>query len=321
MHQHIRWWFAAALLLGSLPLHAQPAFFEPPAGYYKARGAKVSVVWSVDRTTLTEEESLTATLTVEGASNPQEVIRPDLAKIPDYANRFRIEYVSSPGNAKNPTFVYLLRPRNAEVNRLPTLEFWYDSGVKFGDPFKKTTAKGKDLVVTKVVKPKPAAMPLIASDRLFAIETGSAVLEREPFATGPIRWSLLFLLGVLTAIAWYFVWRRMYPDGARLAKLRRNRALRRATDAIRRANRSSDPAGAVAAAVLGYLRSRFPLPAGAETPGEVEAALRSAGPAEAEAAASFLRRCDEVRFSSASDNPLSLVEEARSLLGRLEAVA
>lgn len=309
--------FASLIALLALPLTAtaQPAFFEPPRDYYKARGAKVSVTWSVDRTTLPEDAVLTATLTIEGAENPQEVVRPDLSKIPLFADRFLIEDASG----HSPKFVYRLRPRNASVSRLPTLDFWYDSGVKVGNPFKKTTAKGIDLVVTKVENTRPPAVPLIEPEKLFSIESGPRALQSEPFTPGAFLWILLFVLGAVVACLWYVLWRRMYPDGARLAQLRRNRALRRATDAIRKADRSADPAAALSAAVVGYLRSRFPLPIGAETPGEVEESLRTAGSAEADRIAGFLRRCDEARFSPPGDTPLALAVEARAVLARLEA--
>lgn len=292
---------------------AQLAFFEPPSGYYKARGPAVKAKWSVDRTSLREDESLTATLTITGASNPDEIVRPDIAKIRAFADRFQIEGVSG----TSPVFVYKLRPRNAQVNRLPSLDFFYDSGVKVGDPFKNARAAGFDLVITPVEKPAAQPTPLIAPERLFKLETGSRVLEREPFVAGWFSWVALFLLGILAASVWYALWRRAYPDGARLAKLRRNRAMRRAMDALARA----DSPERVASAVVGYVRSRCPLPAGCETPSDVRAALHAAGITGADAAESFLRRCDAARFAPSSDNAMSLAAEARALLATLEAAA
>jgi hypothetical protein len=301
----------AALVSSIAIASAQPAFFEPPSGYYKARGPAVKARWSVDRTSLREDESLIATLTITGASNPAEIVRPDLAKIRAFADRFQIEDV--PG--KSAVFVYKLRPRNAQVNRLPSLDFFYDSGVKVGDPFKNARAAGFDLVVIPVERPAAQPSPLIAPERLFKLETGSRVLEREPFVAGWYSHLVLVLLGILTASGWYALWRRLYPDGARLAKLRRNRAMRRAADALARA----DSPEKVAAAVLGYVRSRCPLPAGCETPSDVHAALRSADIPGAEAAEAFLRRCDAARFAPSSDNAVSLAAEARTLLATLEA--
>src|SRR6266540_4137772 len=272
-----------ALIFCTSTAGAQPAFFEPTQGYFKARGSKVTALWNLDRVEVPEDGVLTATLAIRGATNPLEIVRPDLAKVRDdegrhpFTDRFQIEDVPGPAakpDAKEVQFVYRLRPRNRDVDKLPSLEFWYDTGKKVGNPFQKTWAKGPKLVVMAAVKVKPPAVPLLEPDHLFEIETDSRVLAREPFAAGWISWLLLFVLGVLIAGIWYAAWRRIYPDGARLARLRRGRAVRRAADAIRRAGRSRDPAGAIAAAVLGYLRARFPLPPGAETPSEVGEGLR-----------------------------------------------
>ena len=72
---------------------AQPQPYEPPGDYYKAKGAGVSVSWSLDRTELTEDEFLTATLTIRKATNPHEIVRPDLRKLPAFNDAFQIEDV------------------------------------------------------------------------------------------------------------------------------------------------------------------------------------------------------------------------------------
>ena len=102
-----------------------------------------------------------------------------------------------------------------EVNRLPTLDFWYDTEKKVGNPFAKTTAKGIDLLVKRVVKVRPPAVPLLEPEHLFEVETGSRVLAREPFAVGSMSWLALFGFGALAAGGWYYAWRQTYPDGAR----------------------------------------------------------------------------------------------------------
>src|SRR5262245_27985323 len=82
---------------------AAPPLFEPQQGYYKARGARVTAAWSVDRTEVPEDGVLTATLTVRGADNPHEIVRPNLKTVKDkdgkspFADRFRsIENVPDP---------------------------------------------------------------------------------------------------------------------------------------------------------------------------------------------------------------------------------
>ncbi|HXD89075.1 MAG TPA: hypothetical protein VN641_21465 [Urbifossiella sp.] len=325
---------ALVLLLAASVAAAQPPFFEPVRNYYKARGAKVSAKWSVDRDTVPLDGALNATLTIRGAVNPRDIVRPELANVVDadgrhpYADRFQIEDVPGPpiaADAQAVSFVYRLRPRHRDIAKLPNLSFVYDTGKKFGDPFQTTVAKGPKLTITEAAAKSvvEAKTPLVAPEHLFHIESGPQLLLREPFSASPAEWWLLILGSIAIAAVWYAAWRRVYPEGRRLARLRRSRALRRATDAIRRANRSRDPAAAIAAAVLGYLQSRFPLPPGTETPGEVQAALR-ASPVpedEIEAVAELLRRCDAARFAAFRDDPLSLAAEAETLLNRWEAVA
>lgn len=316
--------FTLALALGAAGA-APPPFFEPRDHYYKAQGAKVTVKWELDRDAVPEDGHLVATLVVAGAANPHEVVRPDLGKLPAFRDRFQVEDV--PGkppaaSAKSVSFAYKLRPRTAKVDRVPTLLFaYYNPQAPGADKFRQTKAEGKPITVTPAPpRPAPAAIPLDVPDHLFEVATGPEVLDREPFAPGAWLWLGLAAAAPVAAGGWYLVWRRMYPDAVRLARLRRSRAARRAIDAVRRAARSADPPGTVAAAVLGYVRARYPLPPGAETPGELGDALRAAGlpDADADAAVGFFRRCDEARFAAASDTRLSLAAEAEALVTRLE---
>lgn len=309
-----------------VPVSAQPTFWERKEGYYQARGVGVTAAWSADRTELPEGEALTATLTVRNVQNPREVVRPDLRKLPDFNDRFQIEDLPGPppaADAKEVRFAYQLRPRSREVDRLPSLDFFYlNPRIKDADPFMNARAKGLALAVTAAApKPRPPAVPLDAPEHLLVIATGPELLDRGPFVPSAGAWLLAFALGPVAAVGWYFAWRRLYPDAARLARLRRRRAARRAIDAARRAHRTPDPAGTVAAAVLGYLRTRFPLPPGAETPADVGAGLREAGlpEPEAEEVVAFFRRCDAARFGPPGDNAVSLASAAESLVERLEA--
>lgn len=314
------------ILLPSSLVLAQPAFFEPKEDYYKARGSGVTLAWELDRTTVPEDGQLTATLVVKGVDNPREVVRPDLAKLPEVHRRFVVANGPDrpvPEGAKEVSFVYHLRPRSRDVDRVPTLWFaYYNPAVPAEEKrFPKTKAAAVAITVTAAPPKAAPALPLAEPDHLFAVETGPRVLDREPFAPGAWAWLLLLALGPLVGLGWYVVWRRVYPDAARLARIRRSRAARRAVDAIRRAGRTADPPAAIAAAVLGYLRSRFPLPPGAETPPEIRAGLAAAGLPEPEAddAAGFFRRCDAARFAPPSDTAASLADEARAILARLEA--
>src|SRR5581483_8554843 len=110
-----------------------PLVGQPTADYYGARGSgakPVKVAWTLDRTTVPEGGVVVATLTVTGATNPQQVVRPDLKKLPAFHDRFTITDNSDPPpgpEAKEVRFSYQLRPRNRSVDRVPTLEFrWFN---------------------------------------------------------------------------------------------------------------------------------------------------------------------------------------------------
>jgi hypothetical protein len=327
------------LLLGALlgflltthhsPLTAQevPVVGQPTEHFYNAQGSGVKITWSLDRTTVPEDEEIVATLVIRGATNPHQIIRPDLKKLPAYESRFIITDNRDPTpdpDAKEVRFTYRLRPRNRSVDRFPTLVFVYHNpAAAVGKQFPTTTAKvDEKITVTEPrPKPRPPAVPLAEPDHLFAVATGPEVLAKRPFAPDTWTWVAATLIGPLAAAGWYVAWRRVYPDAARLARMRRTRAARRAIEAIRRSGRAVDPPGAIGLAVLGYLRARFPLPPGAVTPPEVGAALAELGlpAAECDAVADFFRSCDAARFAPPGDSGVSLAADAEALVVRLEA--
>src|SRR5262245_60461920 len=245
--------------------------FEPGAHYYKAKGSGVSVEWVVKQKTVPEGTDFTATLVITGATNPSEIEKPDLKNLPAFADRFVIINVpdSAPApDAKEVHFTYKLRPRNRKVDKVPALEFYYYNPAAVPEKrFPKTVARSVALTVTD---PPPVAplppVPLEAPEFLFTNETGPDVPGSPPIVRCVKGWTAIMLFGPLAALGWYLVWRRIYPDAARLARMRRSRVARRALDAIRKAARTPDPPATIGNAVLGYLRMRFPLPESAATP-------------------------------------------------------
>jgi hypothetical protein len=123
-------------------------------------------------------------------------------------------------------------------------------------------------------------------------------------------------------VAWYAVWRRLYPDAARAARLRRGRAARRALDALARLpDDARARAERIAAALARYLGERFePVPASL-TPDEAAAVLRRA---QLDNLASRLgdawARTDEARFAADPASRLS-ADEARRLVLDMEEAA
>ena len=302
-----------------------PTVGQPTANFYGAQGSPVRVEWQLNRTTVPEDEDIVATLVVTGATNPRQITRPDLRKLDAFESRFIIPDTrdqTPAADAKEVRFTYHLRPRNRSVDKVPTLAFhYYNPAAAKEKQFPLTTAKEVRITVTEPrPRPAPPPIPLGEPESLLAFKPQPVSLTYPTFSEA-WSWFAIGLIGPLASIAWYVVWRRVYPDAARLARMRRTRAARRATDAIRRSSRTSDPAGAIAAAVLGYLRARFPLSPAAATPSEIGAALTELGmpSSEADAVAGFFRACDAARFAPPGEASTSLAIAAEALVTRLEA--
>ncbi len=299
---------------------------EPTVDYYKAEGRGISVRWEVEPKTVHVSSDLTVTLVVTGAQNPTEIVKPDLRKLKPF-DVFKITEVPDPprnATAKEVRFGYKLAPRDTSVTEVPALKFhYYNQFAAEGKRFPSTRTDAVEIIVTEPPKAERSIVPIEAPEFLFHPATGPDVIGRGPFVPCQWAWLAAVCFGPLVCFGWFLVWRRVFPDAAQLARMRRSRAARRATDAIRKANRMPDPPAAVANAVLGYLRTRFPIPEAAVTPSEIAAALKERNvPDEiAEETGDVFRACDRARFAPACDNGLSLVASAKAAVARLEALA
>jgi hypothetical protein len=296
---------------------------QPTEHFYHAAGNRVRVAWRLERTTVPEDGELLATLVVTGAENPGKVTRPDLRALPDFQSRFVISDVPPTESSGDVRFSYRLRPRSRTVSMVPALPFHYynPSAPQGKKQFPLTTAKAVEITVTEPApKPPPPAIPLDEPESLFETTTGADLLERSPFTPGIWLWVIVAIAGPAASVAWFLVWRKVYPDAARQSRVRRSRAARRAMDAIQRAGTSPDPAAAISTALLSYLRARYPFPPGAVTPPEIAAGLRElgAGPDLAHAAMLCFRNCDAARFAPSPGDTERLAADAAALIGRME---
>jgi hypothetical protein len=315
------------LPLGKLYAQMPPLVGQPATDFYGASGTAVKVAWRLDRTTVPEDETIVATLTITGATNPQQIRRPDLKKLPEFQDRFTITDGTDPPPAADATvvqFTYQLRPRNRQVDKVPTLKFrWYNPAAAVSKQYPTARAEFIPITVTEPApKPAPPSQPLDEPADWFVITTGPTVLTRSADLPTAGLAVAVALGPPAVAAMWYLAWRRWYPDAARLARLRRSRAATRALSAIRKARRTDDPAGSVARAVLEYLRERYGIPDGVATPGEVVLALEQQQVPEAdrEVVAQLLQRCDAARYAPGHHDDTTLTQEAEAVVGRLEAV-
>src|SRR5438034_11122172 len=126
------WFFRALLFVGLMPFAAlrpcQAADVEPPVAgrpgnYSGAIGSHFRVQMHATPTQLQAEDPLTLTVRISGSGNVQQLQRPDLLRLPRFAQRFHIDNLS---DRYLPTeqireFDYRLRPRSSAVKQVP---FW-----------------------------------------------------------------------------------------------------------------------------------------------------------------------------------------------------
>jgi hypothetical protein len=289
-----------------------------------AAGSKgVQVEWAVDTPTVPVNGELILTLIVRHAANPHELVKPDLRTLGEFTDRFQVldrNDPQAPPGAAEARFTYGLRPRSTDVKDVPSLRYVYFRRV--GDGWKPFTTFARSVpVVVTAPAAKPTAtvpVPLDAPEEFFTLA------EYHPPTANPGRfgWLLPVAAVPVAVVVWVQLWRRLFPDAVRLAKLRRNRAARLALDRLRKARTSADPAGAAASAFRGYLSARFGMPPAAQTPAEVSAALCAVGcpPDRTADAEAFLRACDAARFTPTPDGGVSLTMQAESLVTEWEGV-
>ena len=289
--------------------------------FYGAIGSGVTAAWTVEPARVELGADIELTLKVANADNPAELLRPNLADRPEWKaifGGFRDWPDSTPG-----AFRYRLKPRNAGAFELPIPKYrFYNPRLPEGRRFQTAFAAAPNItVIVAVVAPAPnARIPLDAPDRFFGDPPSSSGAPASP----PARyWWALLAIGALFPPAGIAFWRWRNPDAAKLARIRRARSVRIALDALRKAERGSDPAASASKIALRYLVERHRMPASAHTPREVSDALRSEGwptdkLGEVEA---LLARCDAIRFGDGTDSGLSLVESTRRWIERWEGAA
>lgn len=256
-------------------------------------------------TTLQAETPLTFTFTVRAVRptrHPPQ--RLDLRQLPDFAEQFYIEDSSEEATRPDDRsweFVYRLKPRRIGVREIPSLPFVYFN------PYLLTARKGfqvhyTDPIALRVLPHDTVQVPVQGPESAFVLARGPGVLERQTPWTPPNPGTIaaLLLTPPLGCFAWYLVWRRMYPDAARLASQRRSRAARRALNSLRAARRldAASRAARTAAIVAGYLQQRLDLASVEPTPHETALLFEQHGFSSelTEQAIDFFEMGDRARF-------------------------
>lgn len=279
-----------------------------------AGGGGVKVLWSATPA----DNDIALTLTVRGAANPGELLRPDLRAVPAFAERFQIlDAADTPTvSADEVRFAYRVRARTADATAVPSLTYrYYRPG--FPDGRRMQTAYA-DAIPLPAPAP-PTAVPAPPTP-LAAPSEFLSLAEESPWELGYGASLFAAVLAValipVAVVGWVLVWRRLWPDAARRAAIRRERAARVALARLAAARRSADPAGDAADAVLAFFAARIGVPPYLRTPAEIADALLAAGEnaARADEAERFFRACDAARFAPPGNAAADLVDEAERIV-------
>jgi hypothetical protein len=321
--------------LSAAPLPIRVPVVGRPEAFSEAVGNKFVVSTRADKTEMYLGQAMVYTVQVRAVGKfwhaPE---RPDLQEMPKFRERFKIARSSSPQpdrvlDNKAWEFDYRLQPVSESVERIPPLPLaYYHPHPKSDVPghFFTTFGDEIELKIKPVVSPNAkSAKPIMAPAWLFEPAPAADVLRSS---TGFIRPSMSLLALVLLAppalgFLWYAAWRRLYPDAAGRARIRRSRAALLALQDLSAINgNGSDRVERVTAITGTYLRQRFDLAAVEPTPAEVDALLRRHTTTEklADSVARFFADCDAARFAPTGSVGQSTdpVEAARQLIVSLE---
>jgi hypothetical protein len=301
-----------------------PLVGRPREHFYNAVGQHVRVELSATPTDVRVEDELTLTIQITSAANSEQIERPDLRTLDEFASRFHIDDLDEGAPKESQVgarvFRYRLRPKNDQVHAIPPLLFrYYDPKLEY---FPTTVSDSIPLQVRPRTVAESTGMPMQEPEFLFHIPDGPALLKREAPRSGWPAMLLAFAVPGLLCGGWYAWWRFRHPDEAKLAHLRRSRAVRHALDELRRLRESSAArlADAVASVMRAYLHERWDMSATASTTVEIHEYLRrrSISAELVKQTWAFFEKCDAVRFGPPIEGNLDLQESAKALLVALE---
>jgi hypothetical protein len=308
------------------PIVGQPPHFNGAVGRFRVGAA-------VDPPRVQAEDPLTYTVRVTAEGKVKEPPqRPALADFPGFSDGFYLEDLGPPEGAhsddKTWAFAYRLKPKSTAVKAVPGFPFVFFRPGFVPPKLGYMTVYVPEVPITvtprQEVGPAPAAKPITAPEEAFSLAGGDVLARDGGRLPGPLVLVAALLLPPLGSVAWFFAWRRLYPDAARLSRRRRSRAAQESLKALHGLDRRADPekqARRTAAAVAAYLRQRLDLPVIEPTPAEAAAHLHSYGISEelAGQTAELLRRCAAVRFDPEPPAAADLSESAEQLILALEA--
>jgi hypothetical protein len=319
---------AICLILQATSLAAEaPIVGRPAEHFYGAVGDHVQVGMRAAPLSVRVEDPLVLTFEIAHVENPGQIERPDLRRLGEYSRQFYIDDLPDEGPYPDRrVFRYRLRPKTVHATSIPPLLFHYY--VPRLGYFATTAAQER---ITLTVTPRTPTIssasdesPIAGPEWLLQTAPNHAALHEKStrfrFGDQPAR--VTVTLGLLVPAAafgiWFVLWRRLSPDAAKLAGLRRAHAVRLALDGLRRLTHLPPAELGARSAILvrSFLSERLGLPAHCITPGEIGEFLKKSGMKDAviSRATEFFRDSDFARFGPPGSASAGLTAMAEKLI-------
>lgn len=309
------WWLVVLVLNLSFRV---PTVGRPRENFFGALGHGVEVQMRTDRTELRVEEPLTLWVVIRGAWNPSQIVRPDLRRLPEFAQNFFIEDLEVPrGQAPSREFGYRLRPRSESVREIPPLLMRYWDPVLRYFP---ATAPSESILLHVQGNPDLSPKDSLLGEPEFLLETCAVgELEGDRSAGRYVAMQMgLALLGPMGAgLGWFLFWRfRNRPPRPGDLQVWRN-----AFDQLRELQLGSLSSMALADAVdrilrEGLLRSEPSSDSASIHDASVDPTRVKNREVLADALASLRKRCERIRFGPPGTRDDSLLDDALGLVAR-----
>lgn len=297
---------------------------RPQEDFYDAAGRGIKIRFEVEKRQVTALDWFSLTLVVDQVENPEQMTVPDLRKREEFRERF--DFRESPPkkriDGKRCEIVYTLRAKDEFVTEVPALRFrYYAVGTDTGNlalDFPTTLSPSVPLKVRPVEVPLSTVQPLEPAAFVVNPDEHLDLLTTDPPRPKGDGFNPIWLIPPVLGGAWALLWRWRYPDEARLARIRRSHAARRALARLLR----SEGTQAAVAVFLEYLRERFGLEDWRTTPEEVREGLKGGVAVERlrSEIGDELRHSDRSRFSLDSDSD-DLAVRFKHLIFELEEAA
>lgn len=321
-----------------VPAHRviDPPGKRQPPGYRGAVGRAFAYVTELDRTTATAMAPLTLTMKISGEGLGAQFKPPPLAELPEVARDFDVSPNIGGGEVKGDTitFTRTIRPRNEQVEELPSLPLVYYNYVKkeyetvYSLPIALSVAPGSLVGATAMQTPSGGSASTApagpAGEGRARIDLGAnhatiGALHAKPLL-GPIGVVGVLLAGPC-AVAAVWAGRRWRQRLQPLAAARRRR--KELLDGLDQLSGREDFHAALAERVQACLRLAFGLPPGEVSAGTLARAMaeRKIEPVLRAEIESLLLRCDTGRFAAAradGSERSMLIAQARNLFERLD---